>query len=125
MSRPRRGSEAFPPQMDFQLCDNLIFFDKSMWRNRYTRTFEGRVEKSLGVQVPPSTPYIRLRKESFLMLVYCTGTQNPKAKPFSGSSASRAEGGAFLPAAQKVPLWAKSVGPFNARRSKTVPPSTP
>ena len=26
-----------------------------MWRNRYTRTFEGRVEKSLGVQVPPST----------------------------------------------------------------------
>ena len=26
-----------------------------MWRNRYTRTFEGRVEKSLRVQVPPST----------------------------------------------------------------------
>ena len=51
-------------------------------------------------------------------------TQNPKAKPFSGSSASRAEGGAFLPAAQKVPLLAKSVDPFNARRSKTVPPST-
>ena len=32
MSRPRRGSEAFPPQTDFQLCDNLIFFDKSMWQ---------------------------------------------------------------------------------------------
>ena len=27
----------------------------SAWRNWYTRTFEGRVERSLRVQVPPST----------------------------------------------------------------------
>ena len=35
--------------------ENLIM-NMSMWRNRYTRTFEGRVERSLRVQVPPSTP---------------------------------------------------------------------
>ena len=29
-----------------------------MWRNRYTRTFEGRVERSLRVQVPPSTFFL-------------------------------------------------------------------
>ena len=27
----------------------------STWRNRYTRTFEGRVGKPVRVQVPPST----------------------------------------------------------------------
>ena len=68
MSRSRRGSEAFPPQTDFQLCDNLIFFDKSMWRNRYTRTFEGRVEKSLGVQVPPSTIKKRVTKVTLFLI---------------------------------------------------------
>ena len=41
----------------------------SMWRNWYTRTFEGRVEQSLRVQVPPSTFFI-------LIIIGC-GTQNP------------------------------------------------
>ena len=42
----------------------VFFHDKiklnkmSMWRNRYTRTFEGRVEQSVRVQVPPSTFFI-------------------------------------------------------------------
>ena len=40
----------------------------SMWRNRYTRTFEGRVEKSLGVQVPPSTFIFLFIYKSFYIL---------------------------------------------------------
>ena len=34
--------------------ENLIK-TMSTWRNRYTRTFEGRVGKPVRVQVPPST----------------------------------------------------------------------
>ena len=41
------------------VCDNIVFVENlilmSTWRNRYTRTFEGRVGKPVRVQVPPST----------------------------------------------------------------------
>ena len=56
----------------------------STWRNRYTRTFEGRVGKPVRVQVPPST----IKKSPlWLFLIGDKRTLNPnKAKPLTGSS---------------------------------------
>jgi hypothetical protein len=40
----------------------------SGWRNRQTRTFEGRVVNTVGVQVPLPTPLVEERKEQFFTL---------------------------------------------------------
>ena len=55
----------------------------SMWRNRYTRTFEGRVEKSLGVQVPPST--IKKRVTFVTLFLICWNGEG--FNPFIAGSA--------------------------------------
>ena len=57
-----------------------------MWRNRYTRTFEGRVEKSLGVQVPPSTPYKIMRLYSSNILYSRSEDAEPQCEAFIGFS---------------------------------------
>ena len=60
-----------------------------MWRNRYTRTFEGRVERSLRVQVPPST----IKKSPLgLFFIGDKRMQNPNAKHFPGSADLRTDG---------------------------------
>lgn len=47
----------------------------STWRNRYTRTFEGRVGKPVRVQVPPSTNILNdMKKLLILLLIFLLGT---------------------------------------------------
>jgi hypothetical protein len=42
----------------------------SGWRNWQTRTFEGRVVNTMGVQVPLPTPLYEKRREKFLRFFF-------------------------------------------------------
>ena len=64
----------------------------SMWRNRYTRTFEGRVEKSLRVQVPPST----IKKGITLVIPFLICLIGEGFNQFLRVQRERAEAGVLL-----------------------------
>ena len=63
----------------------------STWRNRYTRTFEGRVGKPVRVQVPPST--IKKRITIVILFLICSSGEgfNPYIAVSSGFADGRHE----------------------------------
>ena len=63
----------------------------STWRNRYTRTFEGRVGKPVRVQVPPST--IKKRITIVILFLICSSGEdfNPYIEGSSGFADGRHE----------------------------------
>ena len=94
--------------MNIPLCLNV-----SMWRNRYTRTFEGRVEKSLRVQVPPSTPLYEVIK------YLCEGRRTPMRSIYGFKRGASRVRSAF---AKRMKFFdAKHVGTFNASDSRQSP----